>query len=143
MCERGFILSQVSAAKAFLFLLSQTQTPPPTITVDDVEQQLQVVLGLLHQIPRLNKSNTHTTEILKHCLHSDILNQTMFPLYFPLKLEKSYSVSSNVLFQLVPALFNQMTFIHISIKFSLTSMIVLDSKIEFCGFEQCLNSVSN
>lgn len=35
---------------------SQTQ---PTITVDDVEQQLQVVLGLLHQVPRLN-THTHT-----------------------------------------------------------------------------------
>lgn len=42
----------MNLSQIYLSLLLQTkQPPPPTITVDDVEEQLQVVLGLLHQVP--------------------------------------------------------------------------------------------
>lgn len=35
----------------------------PTITVDDVQQQFQVVLGLLHQVPRLRKETRDISEM--------------------------------------------------------------------------------
>lgn len=35
----------------------------PTITVDDVQQQFQVVLGLLHQVPRLRVEKEKISEV--------------------------------------------------------------------------------
>lgn len=76
-CERDSIRTCTTQTQT---LSSPTKIPlPPTITVDDVEQQLQVVLCLLHQVPRLQHTHTHTHPSIK-----SIVSAT-----------KSSSVSSN------------------------------------------------
>lgn len=56
------------------------QNQPPaatgslTIAVDDVEEQLQVILGLLHQVPRLDPSmHTQTHQRMKTIVSEPLL----------------------------------------------------------------------
>lgn len=59
---------------------------PPTISVDYMQQELQVVLGLLHQVPRLKHS----------IVHSVIVNPTFNVQFVP---DISLHGPENILFQ--------------------------------------------
>lgn len=45
---------------------AHSHTAAPTIAVDDVQQQFQVVLGLLHQVPRLRRKQIISVRFQLH-----------------------------------------------------------------------------
>lgn len=122
----------------YLIILPSTAPPPPTITVDDVEQQLQVVLGLLHQVPRLNNTHVHKS---KYTVDStEKCNQV--------KVEKNICrIIQHVLYQLVPVLsliqlniLNQPCCLRLHIYLNAAFHICkfLASKTKVCGFKICV-----